>query len=79
MINHTTYLSDQHVEGVEVRGAEPELHHRTRHGGPLHNPGEENSQMDNDNQTWTLSLSLTFHLGMLLLVTGGMELNEPAQ
>ena len=57
-MNHstnTTYLGDEHIEGVEVRGAEPELHHWTRHGGPPHNPGEGYSQMDNDNQIWTLS------------------------
>ena len=63
-MNHTTHLGDEHIEGVEVGGAEPELHHRTRHGGPLHNPGEKKFR-------WTtttkhgLSLILTFYLGML--------------
>ena len=41
--------------------------------------------LERDTVRWTtttkfgLSVILTFHLGMLLLVTGGMELNEPAQ
>ena len=54
LMNHTTYLGDQHVEGVEIWGAEPELHHRTRHGGPLHNPGEENR--------WTTTMKFGFSL-----------------